>query len=140
MKKLTPRTVVGIDTNIFVYYFDNSSEFYNKAKNFFESAISNKTELVTSALTVAELLSFHAQEFEIDKLYDSLLELPGFKIYDVDKKIASDAARIRRKYSYSLPDAIQLATALHGKAETFITNDQKLKNFKELKTRLLKNL
>ncbi|OGE64802.1 hypothetical protein A3I48_01575 [Candidatus Daviesbacteria bacterium RIFCSPLOWO2_02_FULL_36_7] len=60
------------------------------------------------------------------------------EIYQVDEKIAVESARIRRKYSFRLLDSIQLATALYAKAQAFITNDDRLKKFKELKVILLK--
>ena len=58
--------------------------------------------------------------------------MPNLNIIDVDYKIALEAARIKREYKFRLPDSIQLATALIGKAQAFVTNDQRLKKFQEL--------
>ena len=131
-KSLVNKKTIGIDTNIFIYYFANTSEFYNEAKAFFEYTILHKREFITSSLSIAELLSFQAQEPMIAALFDNLLQLPNLKIYSMDTNIAKEAARIRRLYRYSLSDAIQLATALYAKADVFVTNDKRLRSFKEI--------
>ena len=59
---------------------------------------------------------------------------------NVDRTITVEAARIRREYGFRLPDSIQLATALFGKANALITNDERLKKFKELKVINLKDI
>lgn len=41
---------------------------------------------------------------------------------------------------FRLPDSIQLATAKLNKAKAFITNDERLKSFKELKVVLIKEI
>ena len=83
------------------------------------------------------MLSYKANEEAIERLKSDFLSTPNLTIVQVDMKISEDAARIRRKYGFRLPDAIQLATALDYKAQTFITNDKRLKVFKELPITLL---
>jgi predicted nucleic acid-binding protein len=43
------------------------------------------------------------------------------------------AAGLRARHGLRTPDAIQIATALRHKAETFITNDERLASVKEIK-------
>ena len=65
------------------------------------------------------------------------LETPNLKIKNLDSEIAIEAARIRRKYGFQTPDAIELATAVVAKADAFITNDKRLMKFNEIKVKLL---
>lgn len=89
--------------------------------------------MITSVITLAELLSFKAPTPMLKRLEEELLLVPDLQISDVDKNISKEAAAIRRKYRFNLADSIQLATALQGKAKAFITNDHRLKSFKKLK-------
>jgi predicted nucleic acid-binding protein len=45
---------------------------------------------------------------------------------DLSAPIAQEAARLRATYNLRTPDAIQLATAIHAGATTFLTNDERL--------------
>lgn len=88
--------------------------------------------MITSVLTLVELLSFKAKEQALEKLESELLLVSNLSIIDVSPNIAKETARIRREYGFRLPDATQLATAKLNKVQAFITNDKRLKKFKEL--------
>lgn len=129
--------LVAVDTNIFIYYFNNNSPFCSQSERVLKTIVINQTEIVTSILTLAELLSFKATKTELNTLESEFLMIPNLKIVDVNKDVVVRAAEIRRKYGFRLPDAIQLATAIYCKAKVFITNDKRLEVFKELKIVLL---
>ena len=133
--------VVGIDTNIFIYYFEQNPQFGLDAKEIIDDLSASRLEGVTSILAVVETLSKKDLPKDIAKdLEESILEIPNLSILDVDRKIGVLAADIRREYGFRLPDSIQLATAVISKAGSFITNDTRLKKFKELKVVLLDEL
>ncbi len=88
---------------------------------------------MTSVITLTELLSFRAEKNQLAKLKEVFLLTPNLTIHIVNTEIAMEAGRIRREYRFNLPDSIQLATALITKAQFFITNDNRLKQFKQLK-------
>ena len=133
-KKLNKLKLVGLDTNIFIYYFEQNSEFGQSAKKIFDLLSTNSLNTVTSVISLMEILSpdfiskVAARETE-KKFFD----IPNLKVLDVDRIITVEAARIKREYGFRLPDSIQLATAISGKAQAFITNDHRLKSFKQLK-------
>lgn len=129
--------LIGLDTNIFVYYFGENIEFGPQAKAIFESLSEKKSRGVTSIITLIELLSLPASEKDVEALKMHFLETPNLIICDVSQTIGIDAARIRRKYGFRIPDSIQLATCLYQDADIFITNDQRLKSFKEIPLMLL---
>ncbi len=136
-KTLSKFRPICLDTNIFAYYFNRESVFHARSEKIFSDLVSKSLLIVTSILTLTELLSYKANEEAIERLKSDFLSTPNLTIVQVDMKISEDAARIRRKYGFRLPDAIQLATALDYKAQTFITNDKRLKVFKELPITLL---
>ena len=45
----------------------------------------------------------------------------------IDEKLAEAAALVRARHGIRLPDALQVAAAIHGEATLFITNDKRLK-------------
>jgi predicted nucleic acid-binding protein len=50
----------------------------------------------------------------------------------VGESVAEGAARIRARYGFRTPDAIQLASAQVAGARVFVTNDVRLRSFAEL--------
>lgn len=131
---------VAIDTNIFVYHLTRESLFHLKAVKLFEILVENNINLITSNITIIEVLSYDAPKNQIKLLEKEFFQIPNINITEVSNDIAIESANIRRDYGFKLPDAIQLATALSSKAQVFITNDERLKKFKELKVILLKEL
>lgn len=123
---------VAIDTNIFIYHFHDYDVFTPKSNEIFSLLTAQGTNIVTSSITIAELLSIKAPTRKINELKDELYQTPNLKIISVSDELAIEAARIRRDYSFRLPDAIQLATAVFARAEAFITNDKQLKRFKKV--------
>lgn len=125
--------MISIDTNIFIYYFQQHFEYGPLAKTIFEDLTQGKSKAVTSIITLIELLAFKASDKDINILKNLFLQTPNLTRCDLTQSIGLEAARIRRSYGFRLPDAIQLATAIHNKSKIFITNDIRLKSFKELK-------
>lgn len=130
---------VGIDTNVFIYYFQQHPQFGYKAKNIFQSVTTGEIKAITSIVTLIELLSLGGPDEDIEKLKTVYLQTPNLKTFDITQTIGIEAARIRRNYGYRIPDSIQLATSLYAKASVFITNDKRLQGFKEIEIRLLKD-
>lgn len=135
--KVTPYRLVGLDTAVFIYYFNQHPRFGPKAKAIFAALAENRLKALTSTISLAELLALKAQRDEIRQLHQEVLELPNFSFLPVDEAIATEAARIRRDFGFRLPDALQLATTKLAKAQAFITNDKRLKRFSELDVILL---
>ena len=58
----------------------------------------------------------------------------------IDHKLAQQAAELRAKYNLTLPDALQVATALAAGCEAFLTNDVMIKRVTELDVLVLSDL
>ena len=89
-------------------------------------------------LTLTELLSFQASAAVLARLETAFFSIPDLKIVEVHRRVATESTRIRRTYGFRLPDAIHLATAKIQKAQSFVTNDNRLRAFKEIPLLLLK--
>lgn len=140
MVKISRYKKVGLDTNIFIYYLQKHPQFGPTVKHLFLSLSKSKEEVVTSVISLTEILSIKAPASLINLLQHEFLSIPFVNIIPVNNGIAIEAARLRRKNNLSLPDSVQLATTLETGAKAFITNDGRLKKFKELKIILLSEI
>ena len=131
---------VCLDSNLFIYHFEENSEFVSATSFIFDSLSEGTLKASTSIISLIEVLSYPLPPAVLREIKESFQSLPNLTVYNVESDIAGEAARIRREYGFRLPDAIQLATAVTAKADVFITNDQKLKQFKQLKVLLLSSV
>jgi len=124
-------TVVGLDTAPLIYFIEKNPTYYGTLLPFFEVVHNGGIQVVTSTLTLTEVLVLPYRSgnqklaFEYTKI---LLNSPNLTILPVSNSIATAAARVRAAYGYKSPDAIQIATAQEGNAKAFLTNDSSLKS------------
>ena len=129
--------LVALDSNLFIYYFENNPDFAPSATKIFDRLSSGTLRAVTSVISIMETLSYPAPSAIIENIQEAFETMPNLNIIDVDYRIVLEAARIRREYKFRLPDSIQLATALNNKAQAFVTNDHRLAIYKQLPIVLL---
>lgn len=140
MQDISKYKIVALDTNIFIYYLNANSQFYSVSASIIEKIVQGNLRAVTSILTLIELLSFDIPKDAVKKLEQEFSDMPNITLKEVSLNIAKIAARLRREQGIKLADSIQLATALDTNAQAFITNDSRLKKFKELSVFLLKDI
>lgn len=131
--------LLSLDSNIFIYHFEKNLAFVPYTNHIFNNLITTSSRGITSIISLIETLSYPSPQNILEQIEESFRTIPNFTIYNVTEEISIEAAKIRRIYKFRLPDAIQLATAVYGKADIFITNDAKLQSFKETKVILLKD-
>lgn len=129
--------ILALDSNVFIYHFEHNLKYAPYTTNIFNTLIDKSNQGISSVISIAESLSYPSPPLVVKKIEDKFKTLPNFTIYNVTQEIAIKAAQIRREFSFHLPDAIQLATAIHAKADLFITNDRRLKGFKGIKVILI---
>lgn len=127
----------ALDSNIFIYNLEANSPYVQFTDKIFKRLISNKAKALVNIITLTEILSYSKTGNVVDQIIEDFMNTPNLTVVDVGREVAIEAARIRREYGFKLPDAIQLATAKLNKAQAFITNDQRLKQFKEVKVIML---
>lgn len=138
--KLKKCKIVGIDAMCFIYQFQAHPLFGPQTSLIFSRMEEKKLSGCTSVLSLAEILSY--PKLQLDRLSweeerRKFWQTPNLRVVDIDSKICEAAAILKVKYSLTLPDAIQVTTAIFSKAEGFVTNDEKFRRVKELTIILL---
>lgn len=132
--------LIGLDSNIFIYHFEDNPEFREYVQTILARLSENECKAITSVISIIETLSYPLPKNIALKIQKGFTSIPNLGIFDVNNGIAIKAAEIRRKYRFRLPDAVQLATAIQAKADLFVTNDLRLKQFKEIPILILKEI
>ncbi|MCB0190160.1 MAG: PIN domain-containing protein, partial [Caldilineaceae bacterium] len=115
-----------LDSNCLLYYFGGQQPWQNNLHPIFEAKDQGRVQLVTSSVTLAEVLARAYNPNEENQLLNAIRRY--FEIVPVLDKTGIDAARIRQgtKLSVKTPDALEMATATQTSATLFITNDEQL--------------
>lgn len=127
---------IALDTNLFIYVFEQHPEFGEKAKAILDNIERGFVDAVASTVSLTEILVKPIREgnLTLEKHYKLLFShFPNLTILPIDNVVAERAAYLRGKYNIKTPDALILATALVAKADVFITNDQRLEIVEEIK-------
>jgi uncharacterized protein len=116
------------DTNLFVYLFEGNPKFAESVRELGRRMEARRDRLVTSALTIGEILVRPIRENDADteKRYRALFSGPEIQIAAFDANAAQFYARVRQDAAIRTADAIQLACAASAKVDLFITNDERL--------------
>jgi len=121
--------VILLDSNIIIYL---SKELVSIDDIFFDA-----NELYSiSIITYMEILGFRFENQEEKNIIEQILE--NLHILYIDKQVADKVIELKQIYNIKLPDAIICATSIINKA-LLITNDIRLNNIKNLKTKNIKN-
>lgn len=135
--------VVALDTAPLIYYIEEHPSYLPIVEPFFEALADGAFAAVTSTITLAEVLTqpLRQGDTQLAALYrELLLAAEGLMVLPVGNDIAEGAARLRAKYGFRTPDAIQLATGITSKAAAFLTNDFRLSAMLELRVIVLDQL
>ena len=133
---LTGIKSVALDTNLFIYVFEQSPEFGEKAKAILEQVENGAYSAAASVVSITEILVKPIREgnSNLEKQYKLLFtHFPNLNIVSVDKSVAERAAYLRGTYGLKTADALIVASAIAAGAELFITNDLRLEQVKEIK-------
>jgi predicted nucleic acid-binding protein len=136
-------TTVGLDTSPLIYYIEEHPAFLPKIKPFFEAAARGDFRIVTSFITLVEVLVHPLREGrpELAEEYRNiLLQSAELTAIPLDEGIAEEAANLRARHNLRTPDAIQLATAIRSGASSFLTNDANSAAVPGIAVRILQNL
>lgn len=126
---------IALDTNVFIYVFEEHPVWGEKAKKLLQLIESGKYEAVVSALTLTELLVKPIREGNraLEKQYKLLFShFPHLQMIPLDSRVAESAAYIRGIYNVKTPDAIVVASAIAAGAGQLITQDLRLQSIREI--------
>jgi len=133
-EKLKPYPVIGLDTAIFIYHFEENPAYLPLTRELLSSIESGERKGVTSAITLMEIIvkPLALGQIDVARKYEALLaNFPNLEIIDLDRDVIRLAARLRAEYRIRPPDALQAAACLQHGAQAFITNDDLLKRLQD---------
>jgi predicted nucleic acid-binding protein len=120
---------VAVDTSVFIYFIEEDLRILPLIDPLFRAADQGSRELVTSAVTLLEVLvvPYRAGNQLLADRYEALLTRSrGIRLVDVSREQLRAAALLRAATDIRTPDALQLAAAIGTKCRTFLTNDRRL--------------
>lgn len=134
---------VLIDTSVWIYHFERHPQFAAAVDRVIEDLEAARFRGIASELTLLELsvrpLQLGRQDAADD--YELLLShFPNLELVPVHRELLLDAAGLRARHRLRTPDAIVLATGLHGGASAAITNDESWPSLPGLKVLTLQKL
>jgi predicted nucleic acid-binding protein len=138
---------LGFDTPPVIYFVEAHPIYYPlyypRVQAVFRRVASGTITGITSVITLAEVLIQplrHGNSHLQQEYRDLLLNSASFEILPADAESAESAARLRAHYQLRLSDALQVATALSGGCQAFLTNDRTLQRVTELSILILDDL
>lgn len=120
---------VAVDTALFIYFLQEHPRFLPLIEPLFRQADEGARELVTSALTLLEVLvvPYRAGNLALAERYEQLLTRSrGIVVCDLSRDLLRAAAELRAATGAKTPDALQLAAALSAGCKAFVTNDRRI--------------
>jgi predicted nucleic acid-binding protein len=119
----------AVDTAIFIYLIEEHPDFLPAVVQLFEETARGGRELVTSAVTLLEVLvvPYRAGDLALAERYEALLTRSrGLHLVELDRAQLRAAAQLRARYRVRTPYALQLAAGLSHGCGAFLTNDREL--------------
>jgi predicted nucleic acid-binding protein len=127
LKKLSR---AGLDSSMAIYHLEDIEPYSELTEIAFAAIARGELVGVWSTITVTELLTKPFAAGQMDRVTACEHFIRSFShtiLSATTYAIAKEAARLRGHYHLRTPDALLLATALHEKADGFLTNDSRLR-------------
>lgn len=125
---LTPHSLVLLDTMVFSYHLGDHPRYAPLTTAILHAIESGEIAGLTTAVTLAEVLTLPAQAGGLQALQDYelfLTSFPNLRLVPLDVDLARETALVRGATGLRTPDAVQVAAArVHG-ADAIITNDRR---------------
>ena len=120
---------IGVDTSAFIYFIEEHPKSLPVVLPLFREANEGERDIVTSALTLLEVLvvPYRAGNRSLAERYEALLTRGrGVRLLDLSHDQLRAAAQLRAATGVKVPDALQLVAAIGAGCKTFVTNDRRL--------------
>lgn len=120
---------VALDTAIFIYLIEENPQYLPDIVPLFREADEGDRELVTSALTLLEVLvvPYRAGNRALAEQYEAVITRSrGIHVVDISRDQLRAAAQLRAATGIKTPDALQLVAAISRGCTSFVTNDRRL--------------
>lgn len=128
--------LVTVDTAPIIYLLEDHPQFAEEFLPLFQMIESGQIQAVVSPVTIAEIVAGplnNGNEILASRYYEVLTSGSHWLVQELTAEISFLAARIRIRYHLKLPDAIQIATAIHTGSSALITHDRDFHGVDEIK-------
>lgn len=126
---------VCMDTAPLIYYVEEHPDYYPFMSEVVAMREAGELEFVASVVLLGESLVHplrHDNESMVAAYTAFIEDERRFKLMAVDNPLIKKAASFRAVYRLKMMDSIQLATAVLGYADIFLTNDKQLAKVREV--------
>ena len=120
---------IGLDTVGFIYFIQEHPAYVPILRPLFHDADMGKRRIVTSAITLLEVLvvPYRHGNATLAERYEALLmKSRGIELVPIDHVQLRGTAQLRARYGLKTPDGLQLSAALSRRCTTFVTNDRRM--------------
>jgi predicted nucleic acid-binding protein len=117
---------VVIDSNPIIYLFEGQPRLA-PFESVFEAIDQGRIEALVTPITIAEVVAGPlraGKEALAERYRRAITSSRGWAVRDVDADIAMLAARLRVRHRLKLPDAMQLAVAVHEGCFGLVSHDR----------------
>jgi len=125
--------LVLLDSAPIIYILEAHPKLAARYRSLFARHDAGELTFAVTTVTLAEVLAgpLGRGEEALGKRYRSVLT--SWQVVDLTAEIAESAARLRTPLKLKLPDAVQVASALHLNADAFVTHDRDFARVKGLR-------
>jgi len=128
-------THLFLDTPAVIYYVERNPRYFPVTEFVFDQIDNGYMTAVTSPVTLAECLvvPYRTGDAKLQQDFLDLIVYGNNTVFvSVDREVGRRAAEIRAAHNITLPDALQIATALVAGCQGLLTNDATLKRVTQL--------
>lgn len=141
--ELAQVNTIFIDTAPVIYFIEAHPQFGPLAKEVVTAFQSGNLNAYSSVIILTEVLPKPIEEGDerlARKFADFLKHGKNLTMIEISERIAEATGKLRGRYPFLRAlDAIQISTSIDVGADAFLTNDDKLKQVKEIKVLVLKD-
>ena len=134
---------VYVDTNILIYLFEGFPEYRHLIQEIADCVDNGEITLFTGEITIAEIMvmPFKKNDKNLIRLYTEALKNKDFiTLIPTTQDVYLKTAFLRATFpKMKTLDSIQVASAIEGNTDVFITNDTGIKTPNEIEGLLLKD-
>ena len=128
LAEISAHRLLLVDTPIFSYHLADHPRYAPLTGVILEAIESGRVAGLTSAVTLAEILTLAAQAGDVEAMQDYelfLTNFPNLRLVSLDVPLARETALVRAATGLRTPDAVQIAAARLYGADAIITNDHR---------------
>lgn len=138
---ITPGSLVALDTVVWIYEFEAHPVFGSVTRSLFRDGFgAGFCRAACSLLVLGELLvqPLAMSRADLADRYRQLIASgPDLMVTPITRPVIETAASLRARYRIKMLDAIHIASAVHCRAASFVTNDEKLRTIADIPVLIL---